>query len=136
MSCEFCNYSTNIEPQRIVYEDEDYMAFTAREPICNGHCVVIPKEHSEFVTDVPDVKRFFTLISYLCQAIKDAVNSVDVKIETRYSHANHKIGHTHVHLIPSFSNESDSAKAAAIRNADERILENLRKSNWYDTLNR
>lgn len=135
MPCEFCNYFANIEPQRIVYEDEDYMAFTAKEPLVNGHCVVIPKEHSEFLTGVPDVKRFFTFISYLCQAMKDAVNSNEVKIETRYGHDNHKIRHTHVHLIPVFINDKDAKAAESIKNADERILENLRKSQWYDTLN-
>jgi len=133
MSCEFCDYFANIEPQRIVYEDEDYMAFIAREPVCNGHCVIIPKEHSESISDVVELKRFFALISYLCQAIKDAVNAADVRIETLYSHD--KIKHTHVHLIPSFSNENDANTAESISNADEKILGNLRKSKWYNTLN-
>lgn len=64
MTCEFCNYFANIEPQRIVYEDEKYVAFTAREPLANGHCIVVPKDHGEFITDIKDTGRFFTLIGY------------------------------------------------------------------------
>lgn len=135
MTCEFCAYHMNIEPQRIVYEDEDYMAFVSKEPIVNGHCIIMPKEHAEFVTGLPDVKRFFILISYLCQAIKDAVGADHVRIETRYPHSS-QIKHTHVHLVPSFNNDEAAKAAKAIKNADERILENLRKSQWYSTLNR
>ncbi len=134
MMCEFCNYFSNIEPQRIIYEDEEYMAFVARESVVNGHCIVIPKDHSEFVANVHDVKRFFTLISYLCQAIKNAVNATEIRIETLYPHSN-KISHTHVHLVPLFSDEKAAKESESIENADERILENLRKSKWYDTLN-
>ena len=135
MTCEFCNYFVSIEPQRIVYEDEDYMAFIAREPVVNGHCIVIPKEHSEFITGVPNIERFFKLISFLCQAIKDAVDASDIKIETRYGHENHKVDHTHVHLVPSFATEEGAIAAGKVKNSDERILENLRKSSWYKTLN-
>lgn len=136
MACEFCSYNMTIEPERIVYEDEDYIAFTAKEPAATGHCIVITKDHSEFVADIPDVKRFFTLISYLCQSIKDAVNANEIKIETRYGHDNHKIKHAHIHLMPVFADEKAASAAGAIKNADERILENLRRSQWYGTLNR
>lgn len=136
MECEFCNFNMNIEPQRIVYEDEDYLAFIAREPAANGHCVIITKDHFEFISQIADVKRFFTFISYLAQSIKDAVNANHVRLEARYGSNNMKINHFHVHLIPAFLDDTSAAAAEQIKNADERILENLRKSQWYGTLNK
>lgn len=136
MDCEFCNYNMSIEPQRIVYEDENYIAFVAREQMARGHCIITSKEHSEFITDIEDVKRFFTLIKYLSQSIRDAVRANHIKIETRYGNDNHRIKHAHVHLIPVFLDPADASAAENIKNADEKILENLRKSQWYSTLNK
>ena len=136
MECAFCSYNMNIEPQRIVYEDENYIAFVAREPIVNGHCIIITKDHVEFVSQIDDIKRFFTLVSYLSQSIKDVVRANHIKLETRYGNDNMKIKHFHLHLIPAYLNDADAKDAEKIHNADERIPENLRKSRWYDTLNK
>ena len=122
MNCEFCNYSMNIEPQRIVYEDEDYMAFISREPLVNGHCIIMPKEHVEFIADIEDLKRFFTLVRYLSQSIKDTVNANHIKIEMRYGNDNHKIKHAHTHLIPVFLDVEGAKLAEKIIDVDQKIL--------------
>ncbi len=135
MDCEFCKYNMTIEPSRIVYEDEEYIAFMSKEPLINGHCVLVTKNHHEFIDEVKDLPRLFRFIGCLCQAIKDAVNANHIRLEMRYGNDNQKINHLHIHLIPAFMKDEDARFAEKISDADVKILENLRKGKWYSTLN-
>ena len=134
MECEFCSYNTTVDPSRIVYEDEEYLAFISKEPLVNGHCVLITKDHHEFISEINDLQRLFKFISYLSQAIKDAVKADHVKLETKYG-SKTSILHFHMHLIPAYLNDGEKKSAERISDSDVRILENLRKSRWYGTLN-
>lgn len=135
MECEFCNYNTTVDPGTIVYEDEEYIAFISKSPVTNGHCVLIAKGHYNFISEIKDLTRLFRFVGYLSQAIKDAVKADHVRLETLYNDNKTGSSHFSMQLIPSYTSDTDRKSAEKISDADVRILENLRKSQWYDTLN-
>lgn len=52
--CKFCEIVSGHSPASVVYEDEKAMCFMTLRPIREGECVVIPKEHIDHFTDIPD----------------------------------------------------------------------------------
>ena len=54
MACIFCEIVARRAPASVVFEDERVIAFMTLQPTAPGECVVIPKEHIDHFTDVPD----------------------------------------------------------------------------------
>lgn len=52
--CVFCSIVDGSEPAVKVYEDAHVMAFFDIYPIRSGHTLVVPREHHELVSDLPD----------------------------------------------------------------------------------
>jgi histidine triad (HIT) family protein len=53
MSCVFCAIVAGDAPAMTVYEDDGYLAILDVRPIVRGHVLVIPKVHTEDLTDTP-----------------------------------------------------------------------------------
>jgi hypothetical protein len=51
--CIFCSIVAGDIPGRVVYEDEDTLAFLDANPLAAGHTLVVPKEHYERMNDLP-----------------------------------------------------------------------------------
>ena len=52
--CKFCEIVSEHSPASVVYEDEKVMCFMTLRPTREGECVIIPKEHIDHFTDIPD----------------------------------------------------------------------------------
>lgn len=85
-------------PSYKLYEDESFIAFLDINPISEGHLLIIPKEHQEYLFDMED--EGYTAIMMLAKNL-----SAKLKVATRAK----KIGlgvegfgeeHLHIHLIP------------------------------------
>ncbi len=51
--CVFCKIIRKEIPSHVVYEDENFLAFTDIHPAAPTHVLLIPKEHIETVEDIP-----------------------------------------------------------------------------------
>lgn len=54
MSCIFCEIVAGRAPASFVHEDELAAAFMTLQPTAPGECLVIPREHVDHFTDLPD----------------------------------------------------------------------------------
>lgn len=54
MTCPFCEIVAGRGPASIIYQDDLIMAFMTLRPFAAGECAVIPREHIDHFTDVPD----------------------------------------------------------------------------------
>ena len=52
--CKFCRIVSGELPASIIYEDADVMALMNIRAINKGECMVIPKDHIDHFTDIPD----------------------------------------------------------------------------------
>jgi len=57
MSCVFCNIVDKKIPAKIVYEDENYMAFHDIAPKMKTHLLIIPKKHIERFDNLGEEER-------------------------------------------------------------------------------
>ena len=102
-SCIFCKIIKGEIPAAKIYEDEKVFAFLDINPVNYGHTLVIPKEHYQIMTDVPDelVAYLFIKAKELMKIIKKAMAADFVVVSV----VGVDVPHFHIHLIPRFRDD-------------------------------
>jgi diadenosine tetraphosphate (Ap4A) HIT family hydrolase len=103
--CLFCN----IEPNRIITQDN--LSYTIRDkfPVTIGHSLIIPKRHFQEYFDItqPELNSVNKIISQTKEALisKDStITGFNIGINSG-ADAGQTIMHTHIHLIPRRKND-------------------------------
>src|SRR6266446_10464351 len=99
--CLFCKIARGEVAARIVFEDDDNLAFLDHRPVFPGHSLLIPKQHFETFGDLPAplIESFFRSAQLLARAIESAMNAhgTFVAINNRVSQS---VPHLHTHVVP------------------------------------
>jgi len=100
-SCIFCKVVSGEIPANIVFEDKLSLAFLDHRPLFPGHCLLIPKNHFETLSDLPPklVGPFFENVQLLARAVEIALEAEGsfVAMNNRVSQS---VPHLHVHVVP------------------------------------
>ncbi|MFA7231112.1 MAG: HIT family protein [Victivallaceae bacterium] len=102
-SCIFCKIVAGELPATKVYEDELILAFMDIAPINFGHIVVIPKEHHNGASTIPEniAGRMFRVGARLGVAIKRALDYDGFNLHlAEGTCAGQVVMHAHLHVIP------------------------------------
>ena len=70
--CLFCKIVNKEIPARIVYEDDNFLAFLDINPRAPGHTQIIPKKHYRWVWDVPNIGEYFEVVQKIAKAQQKA----------------------------------------------------------------
>jgi histidine triad (HIT) family protein len=101
VSCLFCRVVNREVPARLIFEDEISLAFLDHRPVFPGHCLLIPKQHYETLTDLPEdlIGPFFKRAQLLARAVESAMaaHGTFVAMNNRVSQS---VPHFHVHIVP------------------------------------
>ncbi len=98
--CLFCKIIRGDIPSFKVYEDDKTLAFLTINPRREGHTLIIPKNHVDYIFDSNDQELSDLVI---------ASKKVAEKLKTTFNPESGKIGvvvaglevpHAHIHLIP------------------------------------
>lgn len=108
MSTIFSKIINKEIPAKIIYEDEDVIAFLDIAQNTKGHALVIPKESTDSILTAD--KDVVTQVNLVAQKIAiDLVEIFDAKGVNILSNANEVAGqtvfHYHVHVIPRYSKD-------------------------------
>jgi histidine triad (HIT) family protein len=106
--CIFCRIIEGEAPARVVYEDEDTIAFLDVNPLSEGHTLVVPKDHYETLTDLPaeDGAALFEAIHRLTPEIEAAVDADASTVGFNNGvAAGQEIDHVHGHIVPRFEKD-------------------------------
>ena len=52
--CIFCKLANGVFPTNMIYEDEDFAVILDAAPAAKGHALIIPKQHSDNLYELPD----------------------------------------------------------------------------------
>jgi histidine triad (HIT) family protein len=100
-SCLFCSIVSGDKDAVIVCQDEEFLAFLDHRPLFPGHCLVVPRKHSETLADLPGpaVGPFFKKVQLLSRAVESAMRAEGtfVAMNNRVSQS---VPHLHVHVVP------------------------------------
>jgi histidine triad (HIT) family protein len=100
-SCLFCKITRRELEATIVFEDDVSLAFLDHRPLLLGHCLLVPKEHVETLSDLPDalIAPFFRAAQRLSGAVESAM-SAEGSFVAMNNRVSQSVPHLHVHVVP------------------------------------
>ena len=117
--CIFCKIIAGEIPSTKIYEDEHCFGFMDLFPQSKGHCLLIPKAHSEnlFEIAVEDLNHCMSAIKKLAPAVRAGLEADGVRLgQFNGAAAGQTVFHTHFHIIPCY--EGIALKRHALEQAD------------------
>ena len=106
--CIFCKIIKKEIPADFIYENDKIVAFLDIHPNNPGHALVVPKAHFHDLLETPDdvladiMARTKKIAPAILKAVKaDGFNSI---FNTKPA-AGQVVFHTHMHIIPRFTND-------------------------------
>ncbi|PIP67275.1 MAG: HIT family protein [Parcubacteria group bacterium CG_4_9_14_0_2_um_filter_41_8] len=106
--CIFCKIIAGEIPSHKVYEDDEVFAFLDIHPVNLGHTLVIPKEHHKDLLSTPTelAQKLIIAVQKITPAILGAVGSEGFNLGVNNGEsAGQVVFHTHVHIMPRFSQD-------------------------------
>ena len=101
MDCIFCKVVNKELAATVVFEDELTMAFLDHRPLFHGHCLLVPKQHYETLSDLPSqlIGPLFENAQLLAGAVEAAMQAQGtfVAMNNRISQS---VPHLHIHVVP------------------------------------
>jgi histidine triad (HIT) family protein len=101
VNCAFCQIIEGARPASIVMDNDQALAFLDSRPLFPGHCLVIPKQHIETLSDLPAgmAGGFFHSVQLLARAVEEGMHAEGsfVAINNGVSQS---VPHLHVHVVP------------------------------------
>lgn len=126
MNCIFCDIISSNREGHFIYEDENHVAILDKYPIDKGHTLVVPKQHYEKITDMPEemVGVLFSKIPKIAQAIMKTTGAVAFSLAQNNGRAAKQIiPHVHVHIIPRYAEMGAVWTKRTIPSSDELNLQ-------------
>lgn len=100
-ACSFCRIALGEEPALLVLEEAAFVAFLDRRPLFPGHCLLVPRQHVETLTELPAALAgpLVAAMQLLTQAVEEAVAAEGsfLAVNNRVSQS---VPHLHVHVVP------------------------------------
>jgi histidine triad (HIT) family protein len=106
--CIFCKIVAGEIPSHKIDEDDKTLAFMDINPWTKGHALVIPKEHSRNIYDADpeDLAAAHKSAQRVAQRMRERLNCEGINVlQSSEPVAMQTVFHTHVHVIPRYSDD-------------------------------
>jgi len=106
MDCLFCKIINKEIPSKIIYEDDDLMAFLDINPTTNGDTLIVPKKHYKDFLEIDDdtLNKINNLSRKLYPIYQKKLNCDGLTLSTNLDYGQ-EIKHYHLHFIPRYKND-------------------------------
>lgn len=101
MNCLFCGIVNDEVSASVVFDDDISIAFLDHRPLFPGHCLLVPRNHFETLSDLPPdlVGPFFKNVQLLARAVELAV-AAEGSFVAMNNRVSQSVPHLHVHIVP------------------------------------
>jgi diadenosine tetraphosphate (Ap4A) HIT family hydrolase len=112
-NCVFCGIKKAINEDRIIYEDDNWIAILDNYPVSDGHTILISKQHYE---------TYFNLPPYIQKDMYIIIQKIRCELQERYNPDGWNIGcncgeaagqtvmHFHMHIIPRYKGDCENPR--------------------------
>ena len=99
--CVFCAIAGGTGSAAIVLEDDDFVAFLDRRPVFKGHVLLIPREHTVTLPDLPAPLRdpFLAHAQRLATAMVHGLEAQGSFVANN-NVVSQSVAHLHLHVVP------------------------------------
>jgi histidine triad (HIT) family protein len=130
MDCLFCKIVKKEIPARVIYNDDDTLAFLDINPANPGHVLVVPKKHHEMLMDADDdsLRKAVLVARELSRKIMHEMKAEGINLlQNNGKQAGQVVPHVHFHIIPRFPDDMVVISYKRSQLADEKMDEIRRK---------
>lgn len=127
--CIFCRIAAGKIPAEKIYENDDVICFLDIMPANKGHCLVVPKEHSQTLAEMSDDDLCATI-----KAAKKVAKALSLSFGASFNivmnngkEAGQVVNHSHVHVIPRFQKDRLRIKWSHLKYENEEMKEYAEK---------
>ena len=101
--CIFCKIGKKEIPSKIIYEDEIVFATMDIDPVCDGHVLIIPKNHIDTIMEVDEktLTHMFEVAKELTKKLNKIFKKECMSYTFNYGEAQ-SVKHLHLHLMPDY----------------------------------
>jgi histidine triad (HIT) family protein len=106
--CLFCRIIAGDIPARIVHEDARTIAFMDISPATRGHCLVVPRTHTDdlLTADPADVQACAVTAQELARRAYEELGAAGVNVmQSSGGAAWQTVFHLHFHVIPRYPDD-------------------------------
>ena len=106
--CLFCQIAENKIGTIKIYEDNNVLAMLDITPANPGHVIIMPKQHYQFVFQLPDMLlwEIAKVVKLIMPALVNAAKAAGVNVIINQGEAaGQRLPHLAVNLIPRFDND-------------------------------
>ncbi|KAI1298023.1 Adenosine 5'-monophosphoramidase [Mortierella claussenii] len=126
-ACIFCRIVKREIPSKVLFETEHSLAFLDVGPLSEGHTVVIPKHHAQFLHELPDSEMADLLPT--AKKVAQAIGCKDYNILQNNGRIAHQaVDHVHFHVIPKPSESEGLVMQWNVKETSSEKLDALRKT--------
>lgn len=115
MDCIFCQIAAGKAEASKIFENERVVAFLDIQPVRPGQTLIIPKEHIDHFSDIPDdlAMEIYAVTHKLSRIIRDALKPERVGLVVH----GYGVAHAHMVIVPQHD-EADivSGRMAGVEN--------------------
>ena len=104
--CLFCKIINKEIPSKIIYEDDDLIAFLDISPTTNGDTLIVPKKHYKDFLEIDNqtLEKINNLVKKLYPIYQEKLNCDGLTLSTNLDYGQ-EIKHYHLHFIPRYKND-------------------------------
>jgi histidine triad (HIT) family protein len=129
--CIFCKIVNKEIPAKIIYEDDETMAFLDINPRNEGHTLVIPKKHYDNLLEAPDntLVSMMKVTKLICKRMKNKLNAKGFNIVINVEKvAGQEINHLHLHIIPRYAEDEEVISFGGVKEVElDSVYEKLKE---------
>lgn len=106
--CIFCKIANGEIPSASPYENEYFKVILDISPANRGHALIIPKEHSDNVFELPEetAAKIFAFAPKLAKAIREETGCEGMNlVQNNGEVAGQTVNHFHLHFVPRYSGD-------------------------------
>ena len=128
--CIFCKIVDGKVPAAKVYEDDKVIGFLDIMPANKGHCLVVPKKHSQTLIEMGEEDLIAAM-----KAAKKVASALSLSfgngsfniVMNNGKEAGQVVNHSHIHLIPRFQKDRLRIKWSHLKYEGDEIKEYAEK---------
>lgn len=108
-------------PAYVIAEDDKHLAFLDAMPLVKGHCLVIPKQETNFIFDLEqdEFKELWSFAQSVAKKMEKAYPDRRIAVAV----VGLEVPHAHIHLIPIHKMEDMNFKNERLKFSDSEYLE-------------
>ena len=124
--CIFCKIIEGKISAAMVYDDDYVIGFLDIMPANKGHCLVVPRQHTQTLVEMSDKDLAATILAAkkIARALSLSFGNASFNVVMNNGkEAGQVVNHTHIHLIPRFQKDRLRIKWSHLKYEDNEIKE-------------